>query len=199
MNDDHADGSRGRGLPALSDTADGRVRAPAATPGAVIVGALLGLLLLVLAGIAIRDLVVRAGWVDGPEWLRGAAHWSTDVGWHGWTWAVAAALIAVGLGMVWSAVKPRRRNHLPVGASGVLWTLPRAVARRCSAAVADVPGVDRAVTLVGRRTVTVTVSGDPDVVDVESVTTTARAVLDGLGITSRVTVKVRATGTRKNR
>lgn len=182
--------------PVLRDTADGTVRDPASLPNAALVGAILGVLLLVLAGLGIRDLIVRAGWLHGPEWLRGATHWGTGVGWQGWMWVVAVLLILAGAGMLWSSVQTRRRTYLSVGRGGVLWTRPRAVARRCSAAAGALPGVDRAVTVVGRRTVAVNVFGSPAAVDADAVRAAVQRVLDGLGLTAKVKVKIRSTVTR---
>lgn len=157
---------------------------PAALPSAVPAGTVLALLLLVLAGLAIRDLAVRAGWLDGDEWLRGATHWGTGVGWQTWMWPVAVLVILIGLVLLWSAVRPRRHDYVGYGDSsgdGVIWTRPRDIARRCSAAAGALPGVDGAVTHYGRRRVTVTVAGEAAAIDTAAVTQAVEGVVDRFG------------------
>ncbi|MCF8589029.1 DUF6286 domain-containing protein [Gordonia liuliyuniae] len=140
------------------DTASRNVFAPSGLPGAAVLGAVIGLLMLVLCGVAIRDLVVAAGWTDGDPWLAGAAHWSTETSWTGWMWAAAIACVVVGLGMLAVAVKPRRPTHLRLAGHDVLWTRRVDVARRCSAAAESVSGVEHATTVVTRRKATCTVT-----------------------------------------
>lgn len=172
--------------------------APALQPGAALAGGILGLALLVLAGIAIRDLIVRAGWIHGHEWLRGATHWGTHSGWKAWMWPVAVAAILAGLAMVWSAVKPRPRPYLGIGDDEVLWTRPRDIARRCSAAVKDLPGVDGATTLYGGRKLTVTVAADP-AVDEAAVVRAVQPVLTTLRLSPKIKVKMVRSRTKEPR
>lgn len=146
------------------DLSDGKVFAPAGYPGAAIVGSLLGLLLLGLAGVVIRDFIVRFGWIHGTQWTDNVAQSIATSTWQPWMWAVAVVLVIVGVAMLWLAVKPRRRTHTALGDHQVMWTRRGDVARRCSASLLAVPGVEHATTVVGRRRakVTVTVSGDVD-------------------------------------
>lgn len=154
---------------------------PAALPSAVPAGAVLALALLVLAGLAIRDLAVRAGWLSGDEWLRGATHWGASTGWQTWMWLVAVLAVLAGVALLWTAVRPRRHDYVGYGDDGVMWTRPRDIARRCSAAASALPGVDGAVTHYGRRKVTVTVAGDRGVIDRAAVTEAVEEVVHGFG------------------
>lgn len=170
----------------------GKVRTPdpAGLPGAALAGAGLALILLVLAGVAIRDLIVRAGWVDGTEWLGGATRWGANENWHGWMWVLVAGLLITGLWMLWVAVKPRRHRYVAAGGERLLWTRPGDIARRCSAVVADQAGVDAVSTRYGHRKVVVTVTGDRSAVDTEAIEQAVRGVLDSVRLHPKVTIKV---------
>ncbi|MGC5247000.1 DUF6286 domain-containing protein [Gordonia sp. DT219] len=161
---DSAQRSREEIVAENQDLAEGKIFAPAAYPGAAIVGAVLGLLLIGLACIGIRDLIVRVGWLDGSSWTQNSAAWIAERTWQTWMWPVAVILVLLGLWLLWLAVKPRRRTHVQLGDYQVMWTRRGDVARRASAALLTVTGVDHATTVVGRRRakVTVTVSGEVD-------------------------------------
>lgn len=141
-----------------ADTHDAKVFTPAANPAAAVVGVLIGVALFGLAAIAIRDLLIELEWLSGAEWSRTAADWLVGIQWWDWMWPVAIALIISGLGLLWLAVRPRRRTHLSLAGYEVMWTRRGDIARRCSAAVSTLSGVRHATTVVGRRTVTVTVT-----------------------------------------
>ncbi|MFT4127339.1 MAG: DUF6286 domain-containing protein [Gordonia sp. (in: high G+C Gram-positive bacteria)] len=158
--------------------AAGSGRRPTHNPAATMVGVPLGVALLALAGVGIHDLLVRAGWVGGDEWLMLAAHDLAGLTWASWMWAGAAALALVGLWLVWLAVKPRSHSHLRLTDHEVVWTRPGDIARRTSAAICDLPGVTDASTAIGRRRARVTVKAGADV---------DRAVLDAV---ARETVAV---------
>ncbi|WP_298442340.1 DUF6286 domain-containing protein [Gordonia sp. (in: high G+C Gram-positive bacteria)] len=172
-----------------------RVRTPAALPAAALAGAGLGLVLLVLAGIAIRDLIVRAGWISGDEWLRGATDWGTRTGWQAWMWALVVALLVAGLGLLWLAVKPRKHRYVAVGQQGprtTTWTRPLDVARRCSSAVGELAGVDAVSTVYGRRKVVVVITAAEGVIDTGAVAQTVTEVVEPLtGHAPKVKVRVR--------
>lgn len=176
---DEQEGPNAMAVAATTDIAEGKVFAPAAYPGAAILGSIIGLLLLGVAAIGIRDHIVRFGWIEGSPWTENAARWIAQSTWQAWMWPVAIGFIVVGLWMLWLAVKPRRTTHVPVGAYGVMWTRRGDVARRCSSAVSVIAGVEHATTVVGRRRarVTVTVSGDVDAAELHARATDAVAAL----------------------
>ncbi|WOC12287.1 DUF6286 domain-containing protein [Gordonia sp. MP11Mi] len=140
------------------DTSSRNVFAPSGLPGAAILGALVGIAMLVLCGVAVRDLVVKAGWTGGDPWLASAAHWSSESQWTSWMWAPAIACCVVGVALVVASLKPRRPTHLRLTDHDVLWTRRVDLARRCSAAAESVTGVDHATTVVTRRKATCTVT-----------------------------------------
>jgi hypothetical protein len=182
----------------IADIGEGKVFAPAAYPGAAIVGSIIGLLLLGVAAIGIRDHIVRFGWISGSPWSENAADWIARSTWQTWMWPAAIGLVIVGLAMLWIAVKPRRRTHVPLGDHQVMWTRRGDVARRVSASLLAVAGVEHATTVVGRRTarITVTTTGD---VDVATLTTPAEKAVAALKHPPKIKVRkvVRATVARE--
>ncbi|MBY4574006.1 hypothetical protein ACN94_10465 [Gordonia paraffinivorans] len=167
-----------------------RVFTPAGHPGSAIAGAMVGVALIALCATAIRDVAVRTDWLNGREWSISAAEWIADLSWQDWMWPAAVGLVVVGLLLLWVAIKPRPRSHLPLSTSH-LWTRPGDVARRCSAAVADLPGVYEADTIVTRRKVKATVHGISAVADREQITAALTDVVSVLESPPRVVVRFR--------
>ncbi|MFW0785094.1 DUF6286 domain-containing protein [Gordonia sp. CPCC 206044] len=173
-----------------ADTTSGKVFAPAANPGAAIVGTVLGMAFAALAVIAVRDLIVRAGWLGGEGWLAAAARWVADLRWWAWMWPAAIAAVIVGSMFLWLAVAPRKRTHLSLAGHQVMWTRRGDVARRCSAVVSELPGVEHATTVVGRRTVKVTVAARAEVGEPTAVRATVDDVVSILEKPLRSKVKI---------
>lgn len=171
-----------------ADTASRKVFAPSGRPGAAILGAVIGIALLVLCGVAVRDLVLEAGWIDGDPWLGHAAHWSSETAWTSWMWAAAIACIVIGLVLLVAAMKPRRATHLRLTDHDVLWTRRVDVARRCSAAAQAVAGVDHATTVVTRRKAKCTVIAR-DSVDRDRVRTVVEEVVGDVESPKRAVVR----------
>ncbi|EGD54943.1 DUF6286 domain-containing protein [Gordonia neofelifaecis] len=140
------------------DIADTPVREPVAFPGAAIAGGVLGVALLVLSGLLVRDVLVVTGLVGGDTWTHHLVVELSAQTWSGWMWSIPILCALVGLGLLWLAIKPRRRTHLSVDGYQVAWTRPVDVARSASAAALKVPNVRRAVTSVGRKRIRVTVT-----------------------------------------
>lgn len=161
----------------------GHVFPPAALPGAAIAGAALGLAFIALGAVAVRDIAVNANWLDGRAWSVTAA----------------VGAILLGLFLVWIAIKPRRRTHLELAGGDGMWTRPGDVARRCSAAVSDLPGVLDADTVVTRRKMTCTVGVRTQVADRALIETTVDSVAADLQSPPRVVVRLRERGTRSVR
>ncbi|MFW0792543.1 DUF6286 domain-containing protein [Gordonia sp. CPCC 205515] len=146
-----------------TDLSNEKVFAPAAMPAATWPGLVIGIALLAVAVIAIRDLLIDVGWLSGSQWIAAALDWIADIGWADWMWPVAVVAILLGLFLLWLAIKPRKQTHLSMSGYQVMWTRPVDLARRCSAAVSRVPEVNHASTVVGRRTVKVSVNAEPGV------------------------------------
>ncbi|GAC66461.1 hypothetical protein [Gordonia soli] len=174
-----------------ADTNDEKVYAPSANPSAAVAGVFVGLALLGLAVVAVRDLLVRVGWVDGEEWLHTTAVQIAGLQWWDWMWAAAIGSVLVGGLLVLSALRPRRRTHVSLAGYEVLWTRRGDVARRCSTAVLAEPGVEHATTVVGRRRVALTVTAArPDAVDTDVLRSIVDGVLADLDRRPRVKIRV---------
>ncbi|WP_238419879.1 DUF6286 domain-containing protein [Gordonia sp. 'Campus'] len=171
---------------------------PAALPGAAIAGAALGLAFLALGAVAVRDIAVSAAWLDGRAWSLTAAEWIAGLQWQNWMWPAAIGAILLGLILLWVAVRPRRRTHLALAGDG-MWTRPGDVARRCSAAISDLPGVLDADTVVTRRKLTCTVDVRSQIADRALIENTATAVAADLQSPPRVVVRLRDRGPRSVR
>ncbi|MGU3291094.1 DUF6286 domain-containing protein [Williamsia sp. M5A3_1d] len=133
---------------------------PTATPGAVWTTSLFAIALIAAGGVAIRDICVDQGWITGSEWIAAASRWIADLSWQAWFWAVAIALIVIGLFFVWTAIRPRSKTHIALDGAGTVdgyspstWTRKVDVARRASAVARQHAGVTRADSTVKRRKV----------------------------------------------
>lgn len=188
--DDAALDSRRELMLTTEDPGAGKVFAPSATPAAAWLAAILGIGLLGVCAVAIRDLIVAAGWISGDSWTRAAADWIGDLRWYEWMWPAAVALVVAGLLLLYVAVKPRKRTYVNVGPYGVMWTRRGDVARRCSAAVATLPGVEHATTVVGRRRAKVTVTTGGNEVDPAAIKNVAESVVDVLAKKPKVKVRI---------
>ena len=171
-----------------TDIADGKVHPPSSYPGAAILGSLLGLALLGVAAVGIRDHLVRFGWISGTPWTESAASWIERSTWQNWMWPAAVALVVVGLLFVWIAIKPRRKTHETMDRYGVMWTRRGDAARRCSAALMEVPGVAHATTVVRRRSAKAVVTTSIPV-DSELLRTTAIDALAPVRDSPRVKIR----------
>jgi len=133
---------------------------PTATPGAVWTTSLFAVALIALGGVAIRDICVDQKWIAGSEWIAAASRWVAKLSWQGWFWAVAIALIVVGLLFVWTSIRPRSKTHIALDGAGTVdgyapstWTRKVDVARRASAVARQAAGVTKAESTVKRRKV----------------------------------------------
>ncbi|GAB18937.1 hypothetical protein GOEFS_070_00210 [Gordonia effusa NBRC 100432] len=164
-------------------------RAPAANPAAILIGGLAGLGLLGLAGVAVHDLIIRAGWVGGTEWLTAATGWVDRLTWQSWMWPASIGLVFVGLGLLWLSIRPRRKEYTAISGGRGLWTRRSDIARRCSSVAAAKAGSASASTVVKRRKVTVTL-GARGPVDTVAVQEAVAAELAEIGARQRVSIKL---------
>lgn len=133
---------------------------PRADPWARHAAVIIGLLLLAVAVICVREV-----------WLRNSSsiHWQSWVGplietvgnttYQLWMLPAGTAAMLLGLFLVWVAFRPRTRTHLPVGQGTSIWMRRVDIARMLSATARTVPGVATAASHVNGRTATVSVTG----------------------------------------
>ncbi len=143
---------------AISATAE-KARTPKAAPAARGLVYLVALLLLALAGVAIWDILVRTGTVQGTELSASALDWATATDWNPWLVFVGVVAVVVGLLLLFAALKPRRTTHLRANSAASAWLRPVDVARLVSRAAREVPGVISVGTSATRKRITLTVRG----------------------------------------
>lgn len=131
---------------------------PRALPPAAPVLVAAGIALIAAAVIAARELLIHHGILTASPWLADAFRWIAQLTWRTWMYYAAPAAIVVGLILVWSAARPRRRTHARLDGEPALWFSPTAVARTCSARAQQVDAVASAQSAAGRRRVRVTVT-----------------------------------------
>ena len=127
-------------------------RPPVGLHRTVPIGIVLALALVVLAVVAVRDLVVEQGWATGQPWLPdllGGLDGTTPT-----TGVLVVATVGAVLGLVLVLVGllPAPRRHTRAQDSEQLWSSPTAVAAVARAAADRAPGVLSARTArAGRR------------------------------------------------
>lgn len=149
-------------LPAAEQVEHRTVPAPRATTAATAVGPLCALALLTAGGIAIHDLLAAGGWINEPQWFARVARWLAELHWSQVMVPAAIAAAAIGLLLLWIAVKPRRRTHRQLVGAPELCTRRSDIGARVRAVTLAVPGINSVRVSVGRRTVTVRAKPEAD-------------------------------------
>lgn len=133
---------------------------PRADPWARHAAVIIGLLLLAVAVICVREV-----------WLRNSSsiHWQSWVGplietvgnttYQLWMLPTGVGAALLGMLLVWVALRPRTRTHLSVRHRTAVWMRRVDIARMLSATARTVPGVATAASHVNGRTATVSVTG----------------------------------------
>lgn len=134
--------------------------APADSPRARWLAALLGVALLALCGVAVREFVVwywrPTGWRPWVNDLPGLVTGMSPE----WTAISGVIAVALGLFLVVSALRPRKRRYVRIDApSADIWLRPVDIARYSTSSVKRLPGVVSASTFARKNRVTVDVAG----------------------------------------
>ncbi|RAV34439.1 DUF6286 domain-containing protein [Corynebacterium heidelbergense] len=145
---------------APAGTADGTANTsaapePKAAPAAKWLVLLLGLLLLALTAVLIRDILVHEQVITGGQWLPDAFTWLGALTFVTWMFAAAIACGLVALLVLWFVFKPRAKTHLPLAAGTEAWVRPTDVARMSTASARRINGVLRAHSKASRKKVKV--------------------------------------------
>jgi len=144
-------------------------RQPVAGAAVVWVG-LLTAVALVLAGcVAIRELAVAVGLMDGASWLTRGFGRTVELEPSGWMLPVGIAAAVLGLLVLLLTYKRRRRTHHAVGPEGLVWLRSTDVARLASDSARRVDSVTAVSGKSKRKRVglTVTTFGEPGRVSTE--------------------------------
>lgn len=124
---------------------------PVAAPSAAPVAILTSLGLIGLSVIGFREFLIERNLIDGRPWVRNTFEWISRLSWQDWMLPAAIASTLLGLLLLWTVLKPRRKTHLAAKDSPELWLRPSDAARLSTAAALQVPGVISAQTTLGNR------------------------------------------------
>lgn len=166
---------------------------PLAAPAARPVAHLVTVALTAIGIVAGHDWLSRMGAIDGPEIIAGFVDWLDGRGWDTVLLPASVLGLAIGLALLFVAVKPRRRTHVRASADVDLWVRPIDVGRIAARAARRCPGVFDASAVAGSRVVTVTADAGGSVDDVNLAAAVRDAAERELGeiLAEAPTVKVR--------
>lgn len=170
--------------------------APYAPPAASWAGAFIAVALLVAGVIALRDTTIALGWVDGQKWVDSFVDWIDGLRFEPWMVPAGIAAALLGVWMVVSAVRPRRRIALPVTAQSAVWIRPADLAHCATAAATTVPGVLEARSTVTPRKLTVraTVTDADDPALANRIRDAVAPIIDALQRQPKLVVRTRTGG-----
>ncbi|WPF66469.1 MULTISPECIES: DUF6286 domain-containing protein [unclassified Corynebacterium] len=126
---------------------------PKASPAARWVSVILGLGLIALAGVAGRELWAHYAQEEQQSWVLPLLDSLSQGTFQDWMIPASIVAVIVGLFLVLVALKPRRRDYLPLESQVSLWARPVDLARNTTATAKRVPGITAASTQVRRGTV----------------------------------------------
>ncbi|KQB84333.1 DUF6286 domain-containing protein [Corynebacterium oculi] len=126
---------------------------PKASPAARWVSVLLGLGLIALAGVAGRELWLHYTEEERQSWILPLLDDLSQGTFQQWMIPASIVAVIVGLFLILIALKPRRRDYLPVDSQVSLWARPVDLARNTTATAKRVPGITSASTQVRGGTV----------------------------------------------
>ena len=129
---------------------------PVAAPGATAVALVLGIGLVGLGVIAGRDALIAGGALSGTPWITAALNTFDGMSAQSWMVPAGAMLAAVGILLVLTAVKPRKRTHRALDIDDA-WLASADIARVAQGAAETVTGTAAVNVSGSRRTVTVNV------------------------------------------
>jgi uncharacterized protein DUF6286 len=132
-------------------------KAPVAAPAATGVALSLAIGLIALGAIAGRDVLIAIGVITGTPWITAALSFVDGLTAQAWMLPAGIAAAALGLLLLFAAVKPRRHTHRPLRATDT-WITRRDIARLARSAAQPITGVAAATTRGSGRRLTVTVT-----------------------------------------
>ncbi|MEZ2121705.1 DUF6286 domain-containing protein [Corynebacterium sp. CCM 9203] len=145
----------------MSEIQTVRGHRPAASPVARYLAILLGVLLIAAAAVAGRDLYIRYTDIDWQPWISTATDWIGHLTYRSWMLPAGIATLILGLLLLWASLRPRTKTHRELDSAVAVWMRPVDVARMCTASAQRIPGVMAAHTVAKKRSINVTVIGNP--------------------------------------
>jgi hypothetical protein len=139
------------------------LKEPTAAPAASRAALVLGLVLIALAVVLVRDLAAAEGWTSGTPWTVQLAEDLDGLTASTGLAVLGAVLAVVGLLVALSALLPARRTHVPLDDAPDTWITPAAVAALAQGVADRSAGVLAARTeKVSRRSVRIAVTAASD-------------------------------------
>ena len=135
---------------------------PKASPIARALAVILGLLLLAVAGVVIRELAVVMPNSDQQSWITPITEFFGQDELPEWIVWVGVAAIVVGVVLLIVTFKPRARTHRAVKSDAPTWLRPVDIARISSATAQQLPGARSAHSKFSGKKLKVVVEGDAD-------------------------------------
>ena len=132
-------------------------RPPVAAPAASGVAVVLAVAVIGLGVVALRDVLIAAGAIAGVPWIVSALNYLDGLRVQNWTLVAGVGVAVLGVLLVGSAAKPRRRTHLPLSVPGT-WITARDIARLASSSARSITGVAAASAGGSGRKITLTVT-----------------------------------------
>lgn len=137
-----------------------RGQAPKASPIARGLAVLLGLLLLAVAGVMIREIWFVLPNQDRQSWITPITDFFGQNELPEWIVWVGAGAIVLGVLLLIVAFKPRRQTHSTLNSNAAVWVRPVDLARVSSATAQQLPGARSAHSKISRKKLQVIVEGD---------------------------------------
>lgn len=167
-------------------------RTPLGFAGVSVVGIALALVLLGLAVVAAHDVLAITGAVGGPRWVDSTVSSVDGVKAALWVIPVSLLLVLLGLALLVSSVRRRRRPYVALASGSGVYLRVKDTGALAEAAAGDVDGVAEVSASASRRKMRMTVTGTGEDGLQAAVREAVERALAPLASPPRVTVDVRS-------
>ncbi|MDQ3158001.1 MAG: alkaline shock response membrane anchor protein AmaP [Actinomycetota bacterium] len=143
---------------------------PVGTGASPAYAVLLAVVLIALGVVGVQEGFVRSNAIDTASWTRTAVTKANDLDPADWMLAVFIALIILGLLVLVSVFKPRKRTSLALNSDTGVYLRPKDLGRIIEHAATDVDGVTDVQTAASRRRLNITVTAlTPSTLNAETI------------------------------
>lgn len=166
---------------------------PTAAPAAAPAGMFLALVLLGVGAVALRDTAVALQWLQGTPWIDTFIDLLDGLAFAWWMIPAGIAALGVGVVLLTSAMRPRRKTALALRAESSVWISPRELAGASTYAANSVSGVFDARTVASRHKLAVSARvADARTTDAKKaeIDTAVRAALQIVEHPPKITVRI---------
>jgi len=159
-----------------------------------VVGLMLAVAVVALGVVGVHDALVAAGTVNATPWIDAVVSPFSDLTPGVWLLPAGVALVALGLSLLLTALRPRPRTAIALNARTGVFLRPRDVAKLARSAAQDVDGVTSAKVTAGRRKVAVVARATTTEGVEQKITQAVTTRLQALTKAPRVRVTVKTEG-----